>query len=396
MLKCRVYVLCRLRLRVVDYLFISLAMKLLRQAIVVLIAAAWCASALAQMPIPHELTWRKRSGFHIPRTRAWDEENYKYFGGGPEIEDECGGAGHCWHRPAVWRAQEYILPPEPARLTFQSELIVLKRDNEQQQNILFNDVTGEALFSMSDFNFNWQPSYRNSARYNITPRAGIEATYLRVHNDWVERRIVDAAVPIRVQMFGVSVVSPFDPFQLTYRTKMQTGELNFRRSSENGEITFITGFRWAQIDELFSTAVPSIATDLRVSTQNKLYGWQVGYEGSSWVSYGILRVDSSVKAGVYQNTARNNARLQTLGIGLVNVGTNDEVPAFLGESRITLAAPLTKHCFLRGGYQLMYLSGLAIAADQINSIKVVPPQVDLESDGQAIYHGWFLGLEAWW
>lgn len=371
-------------------------MKPLRQAIFVLVAAAWCANALAQMPVPHELTWRKRSGFHIPRTRAWDEENYKYFGGGPEIEDECGGAGHCWHRPAVWRCPEYILPPEPARLTFQSELLVLDRDNEDRQNILFNDVTGDVLFSMSDFNFNWQPSYRNTARFNITKTAGVEASYLRVHNDWLNRRIVDADVPIRVQMFGISVVSPFDPFRLTYKTKMQTGELNFRSSSENGEVTFITGFRWAEIDELFRTQVPSIATDLRVETQNKLYGWQIGFEGSSWVSYGILRVDSSVKAGAYQNTARNSARLQTLGFGLVDVGTGDEVPAFLGESRITFTAPLTKHCFARAGYHLMYVSGLAVAADQINAIRVVPPQVDLESDGDAIYHGWFLGLEAWW
>jgi hypothetical protein len=57
---------------------------------------------------------------------------------------------------------------------------------------------------------------------------------------------------------------------------------------------------------------------------------------------------------------------------------------------------MAKQCFLRAGYELIHISGLAVAADQINSISVLPPRLGIANDGQAIYHGWFLGLEAWW
>jgi hypothetical protein len=357
---------------------------------------ALASSAFAQLPVPHELRGHKAITFRVPRTRPFDWEYHKYFGGAPDLEQECGGCCHCWGRPAVWRCYEYFIPPETPRWEFDVELISMVRDHEDQDHIIFRVTDDEPLFSMDDFGFDYEAGYRLTGQFNITPMAGVEVIYHRNHDGWSDRVITNDLLPLRLELFGLEFISPADPFETFYETRFQSGEVNFRRYLGCGDTSVIGGFRWLEIDELFTVGIEDGFVEARVQTQNTLFGFQLGAEARHWVNYGILRLDASLKGGLYQNKASNLASLNALGVNLLSVGTTDEIATWVGESRVGFALPMAKQCFLRAGYELIHISGLAVAADQINTISALPPRLGIANDGQAIYHGWFLGLEAWW
>ena len=345
--------------------------------------------AEAQMPIPHELLGHKRSTFKVPRARAWDEENYKYFGGGPDLDCECGGAGHCFHRPAVWTCPEYIVPPYTATWIIRGEGLGMSREDEDHQGILFRTTDDAELFSMSDFDFDQSPAYRVSAQRNFGEHFGVELVYLRVHDELEDYRIVDDIDDIELIPGLVVPNVPVDlgePYDLLYSTRFQSGEINLRYNYNYFAASAFAGFRWLDIDEHFRVRGDDGATELlTVSTRNKLVGGQIGMETQHWVNYGILRIDASIRGGIYENTSEQI----TQGVALSTARGTDL--AWVGESEVAANFPITKHTYLRVTYRLIHVAGLALAADQINT-----PVDTIYNDADAIYHGWSVGLEAWW
>ena len=362
----------------------------------VLLALFSSAPALdAQMPIPHELLGRKRSTFKVPRARPWDEENYKYFGGGPDLDCECGGAGHCFHRPAVWTCPHYIVPPYTAKWIVRGEGMGFFREEEDQQNIVFGEdavlMFDDPLFSMSDFDFDQSLAHRTSVQRNFGHVFGVEAVYFRVHEELEAQRVFDEIVPIEFQAAGLTIPVPaFNELDLLYYTRLQSGELNFRYYYNYHAASAFIGMRWLEIEELFRTRAEG-DVPVRVGTMNRMFGGQIGIETQHWVNYGILRIDSSIRGGIYQNVARQTSEYD---LGPVSASGTDI--AWVGESEVAANFPITKHTYLRVTYRLINVAGIAVAADQINSTDLAIPAAALNNNGDAIYHGWSVGLEAWW
>jgi hypothetical protein len=169
--------------------------------------------------------------------------------------------------------------------------------------------------------------------------------------------------------------------------------VNFRRYFHHGAVSLLAGSRWLEIGETMQIGELGAADQLLVSTSNKLIGFQLGLEGQHWVDYGVVRLDGSLKAGVYQNRAD-----QSTSYAAALAAAEDNDTTWVGEARGAVVLPISKHLFLRGGYHVIHLAGLALASDQINNTDLapVPPTATINSDGRAIYHGWFVGLEAWW
>jgi len=359
--------------------------------LVALTAAVAGGSLQAQMPVPHELLVHKRSTFKVPRTRPWDDRTWKYFGGGPDVENECGGAGHCFHRPAVWTCPHYFVPPYRGTWIIRGEGLGLSREEEDQQFILFRTTDDQGLFALSDFDFDQQLAYRASAQRNFGDYLGIEAVYLRLQDEWAELETVDDADPIELRAAGIVINSPTDPFDVLYATRFQSGEVNLRYALKNYSASLIAGFRWVEVDEVFSAGVEAAPPELLVETKNRLLGAQFGMETQHWVNYGILRIDAAIKGGIYQNASHQISRLDP-----ERDNTRATDIAWVGESEVAANFPITRHTYLRASYRLIHVAGLAVAADQINGTDLSVPDAVLYNDGNAIYHGWSVGLEAWW
>lgn len=367
-------------------------MNKLQHLLIVLAALCVAPAAHAQIPVPGELLGHKRSSFKVPRTRAWDYENWKYFGGGPDLENECGGVGHCYHRPAVWTCHDYIVPPVFPKWIVRGELMGMSRLDEDEQFILFRTTDDVGLYSMAGFDFDSpQLAYRASAQRNFGDNFGVEAVYTRLHDEFEDKVTVDSADPIELRAAGIVINSPADPFDLLYQTRFQSGEVNLRYYTNTYGASFIAGFRWVEIDELFSAGVEAAPPPLIVETKNELLGGQIGIETQHWVNYGILRIDSCIKGGIYQNMSHQISRLDPD----VTTAAGTDI-AFVGESEVAANFPITKNTYLRATYRLIYVAGLAIAADQLNSTDLSVPTAGLYDHGDAVYHGWSVGLEAWW
>ena len=349
----------------------------------------------AQMPIPHELLGHKRSTFKVPRARPWDEENYKYFGGGPDLDCECGGAGHCFHRPAVWTCPHYFAPPYPAKWIVRGEGMGFFREEEDYQEVLFGEDAGllftEPLFSMSDFDFEQSLAYRVSAQRNVGDSLGVEAVYFRLHDELEADPVIEDLDPIQFQGAGLAIPpAGVNVFDMLYYTRLQSGEVNFRYRYHYHAASAFIGLRWLEIEELLRVT-PDGDIPLRVGTKNQLTGGQIGIETQHWVNYGILRIDSSIRGGIYHNASRQTSEYD---LGPVTAGGNDI--AWVGESELAANFPITKHTYLRVTYRLIHVAGIAVAADQINSTDLTVPAAALNNNGDAIYHGWSVGLEGWW
>ena len=84
----------------------------------------------------------------------------------------------------------------------------------------------------------------------------------------------------------------------------------------------------------------------------------------------------------------------------VNEDVKRSAPALLGELNALVIYRANDHWTIRGGYSLLYLDGVALAAENFNStnpfIQPARTAQALNNTGNALYHGGFLGCEWMW
>ena len=127
-----------------------------------------------------------------------------------------------------------------------------------------------------------------------------------------------------------------------------------------------------------------------------LLGWQIGadaqYNCDGW-TIGLVG-----KAGVYVNFAERDLGLRDNAVNpdlIVRTEGNSSEIAFVGEAMLGITRHLGCGLRLRGGYQLMWMHGVALAPEQLGNTAggagFAPPSVDV--DGSIFYDGGYVGLE---
>jgi hypothetical protein len=69
--------------------------------------------------------------------------------------------------------------------------------------------------------------------------------------------------------------------------------------------------------------------------------------------------------------------------------------AFVGEIGITGAYQMTPHIALRGGYQLLWIQGVAIATEQVGATTLLT-RSSIDTGGGEFFHRALAGLEFTW
>ena len=111
-------------------------------------------------------------------------------------------------------------------------------------------------------------------------------------------------------------------------------------------------------------------------------------------SRGRLSVEALLKAGVYGDHATNRVH-----IGLTNSAytadsnASADSVAFAGEMSITGVYRFGEHLSLRGGFQFLWLEGVAQASDQFAVSNPLAGTAAMSFQGGPTYNGAFLGLE---
>ena len=171
---------------------------------------------------------------------------------------------------------------------------------------------------------------------------------------------------------------------------------------------WLFGFRWAGLEEQADLNVlccsnnpTDVFTSYSVRTSSQMLGPQVGFRGRrQWKNWAVEGWAKAMLAGtllssnadpIFSSLApttiiRPARRLTDAGVG------------FLGDLNYTVSRRLSDMWWLRLGYNMIWLSGVALAPDQWDFTNQLPALggTTLVGGGGVFLHGANLGLEARW
>ncbi len=286
--------------------------------------------------------------------------------------------------------------------TARASVVYLLRDDPENLQY-FQAPGGNDAFNFSQFDFDNEPGLDVSIFRELGGGQRIEARYLGLWNVFDR---VTVQVPPGLGAINTNPPLPFglDPVNTLihsgYDSELHSGELNYCLDESPGQ-TWIIGFRYLNIGEEFHAdydfATLPIEVDNILEVDNNLYGLQVGAEAdlfSDWM--GACRLIGFVKAGVYG--AQSNYDYSYTQPPVFDLqGSNDDTDiAFVGEAGLTLNRSIGYNTSLLLGYRLLWIDGVALAAEQIDNTSdslVNPVPVTVDNSGDLFYHGATLGVE---
>jgi len=314
--------------------------------------------------------------------------------------------------------------PPRCPLYFQLEAVMLRRDVHGAFDAATLDSTDNLVLSTRDLDmpFNAGPRFLVGHTFDDSPYQ-IEFSYFWL-SDLNESAAVRDHTVNDVGTLG-NLFSPFSGFGLdpvegldyNYLVSirefsfMQNMELNLRRQlpmpQERLTTSFLIGARFVGVREQFDYFSQSDApigfgatNSVRVRTRNELYGFQIG----QLFQFNVDRqwwIDTELKGAICNNAAGQGTEYTQTIAGVPATYTTSQSrngTSFVGDVALTLVCRPTPHLTTRVGYQATWITGMAIAAKNLN------PEVDILIDGPAqlnlrgtvVYHGPHAGIEIAW
>jgi hypothetical protein len=282
----------------------------------------------------------------------------------------------------------------PPLWTVQAGAIILSRSSRSAL-LLEDTVTGDPLLDASDFNSPWAVGVEFAIRRQLDDCRALEVRYFQV-DGWESQETITTSpiwnFPTDPPLFGLGVAT----IDASYATRLYSTEINLRRASSDW-LTWLVGFRWVELyeDLALNADFGGNAALVEFTTANRLYGGQVGADAVLWDNGSALRVDGIFKAGLFGNASSQEfAVTQSIGPAFTAEDSQGEL-AFLGEINFVGVYQWTDNIALRGGYQLLWLEGIATAPDQVAALDVLGAS-GIDTTGSAFYHGALLGVEVAW
>jgi hypothetical protein len=287
--------------------------------------------------------------------------------------------------------------------------LILERDNQAAGRRLVRDLdTDEVLMNMDDLDFDFDGGVRAVVGWRPCGWCrSIEFVYWGVF-DQSASAFVSGDDNLRLPgNLGLQVNNFFfaDEVAARYDSQIHNFEVNLPCCTaccdcptSCWERSLFVGFRFLSLEEEFSilaTDFEESSTEYNIRTRNHLYGAQVGAQlrrcTGSWSFEGIGR------AGIYYNDAeRIVAPLVDFPDFEFRPGSSDSIGrvAFIGDVNFNAIYHLNETWGLRAGYNFIWISGVALAPDQLDFENLDEPH--FASTGGVFLHGANFGLEARW
>jgi hypothetical protein len=298
---------------------------------------------------------------------------------GADTTDDCSGiAPTCCECP-LW--------------TLQAGAVILARTSRSAV-LLQNTVTGDALLNTSDLATPWAAGPDISLRRWLADGDSVDIRFFAV-DGWNSRANLSTSpiwnFPTNPPLFGLGVAD----VSVFYATRLYSTEINWNRPA-NDWLTWLVGFRWIELYENlgYNANFGGNAAQVNFQTANRLYGGQLGATAAI-LNQGAWRVDGIFKGGLYGNAATGGMVVtQSIGPSFLASDKSGQV-AFVGDIGVVAVYQWTENLALRGGYQLLWLDGVALAPDQVAATQIITAS-GIDSKGDAFYHGALLGVQVAW
>ncbi|OHB75715.1 MAG: hypothetical protein A2W31_09895 [Planctomycetes bacterium RBG_16_64_10] len=313
-----------------------------------------------------------------------------------------------------------------------ADFLYLKREDVARTVDFTSDgIQGPIVLSTDSLGFDEEPGFRLTGTWQISASSHLEATYLGTFN-WHSNAVATSNTNNLYSVLSDFGTLPPDGWLQTdqaaqhwldYSSDLHNIELNWRQHWVGPNYwfqgSFMMGVRYVRLREDLSylTQVnahvdpnpPPVAPELRgpasmnyqVGTRNHLVGFQLGSDLFACVLPGLM-LGGDLKAGIYGNHARQKTTVDATDLvpDLFESASDDEA-ALVAEGSVMVLYQFRPWLSLRGGYELLYLDGVALAPENFNAVAPFPPlnasrSVQINVNGDAFYHGLTAGLEWLW
>ena len=280
---------------------------------------------------------------------------------------DCGGCSTC--------------EPRCPEFELSGGYLYMTREHNRNSQLVTATNTGDTLLGMSDLEGTFESGFEIRGRLSR-----FEFRYLEISSE-------DS---FRIPASGVSQIrflsdDYFSTMDLDYDTDLQSAEFNLLFSDPCEAVRLSGGFRYLQLDEDLDARFPGFTGAIFTQTRNELYGLQLGVDADLWTSRDrCFSLICTSKAGVYYSGTDldifpNAAGAVTLG----STSDSSERGAFVGELGLLMRVQATRCLSFDAGYNLLYITGVALVGDQPQSGNLQPllPATSSIENGDVLYHG---------
>jgi hypothetical protein len=271
--------------------------------------------------------------------------------------------------------------------TISADALIMTRVGGKSKTLLENN-TGTDLLNSNNFDFPWITGPRvGIVGEDVLFGCDVEASFFDLEFD-ADKNIdmPDGFGFFRIfnqpQLFFGSVLN------YRYISQLRNAEINVRHPC--GErLSLLMGFRYMELHEDLRFMADNESSFLEANVDNHLYGGQIGLN-VALINTCRFSLEGVIKAGVFGTRA--DLDMTTPLITPASAPANSaRHTSFLGEVGLMGIVQITNNLALRGGYQAMWLDGVAIAGDQIEN---ADPSTHRPYVGSTLfYHGAIAGLE---
>ena len=255
-------------------------------------------------------------------------------------------------------------------------------------------LTGGGIdeWNAADMRFDYEVGPRISLEIPVFEWSSIELNYFGIQSHTATKTKTGVFAAVAGPGFTY-FVGPGDFNRFNYSADLHSLEANFRHQWSDW-ITLLAGFRWVEVSEDFHGFLNGDLT-YSLATINHLYGFQIGADVTLHRFFdGRLRADSFARAGIFGNHATVTGVSTGVAAPAGAATDNSDGSAFVGELGLLGVYQLRENLFIRAGYQVLWIDGIATAPNQLPTVNTQTGVAALNNDFSALYHGGFLGLIA--
>jgi hypothetical protein len=276
-------------------------------------------------------------------------------------------------------------------------VVLMHRSRAPEAPLAFDSLNqAQERLDAHDLEPGWRAGARVDGIWTFGEQYAIEAVYLGVQ-DW---HTAPSLIRSDTDPLLVPTLSPttfFEQLTARYVCDLNSGEVNLREKccGECKYLTFLTGFRYFGLRDTLTLSgeATNIGTaDASAQALNNLYGFQIGADLNIPHIAEHTSLEGFLKAGIYSDEVKLAQTTSGTGAfaGNTSFNTSHNQVACAAEVVARLSYEVGCHCELFGGYDAVWLDGVALAPLHL------PPVNTIHASRTAFFDGGMLGVEAHW